>query len=68
MPERNAICQLLQTIPPNYPVENLFVNGVNITGVTTFVNVDPNTGLAYFINGDSSVVVDCTGIDAIDWA
>lgn len=66
----NAICKLLKTLPPNYPIENLFINGVNLAspGVTAFVNVDEQTGLAYFINGDSSLVVDCSRIDGIDWA
>lgn len=65
----NAICRLLQTLPPNYPIENLFINGLNLAtpSVTAFVSVDPETGLAYFINGDSSLVDDCSRIDGIDW-
>ncbi|HLR80806.1 MAG TPA: hypothetical protein VK119_09575 [Bacillota bacterium] len=62
----NPFCDLLETIPPNYTVENVFANGNDI-GVTNFVTIDTDTGLAQFFNGDSVLTVNCRSIDAIDW-
>ncbi|HEX6594321.1 MAG TPA: hypothetical protein VF095_07015 [Bacillota bacterium] len=63
---KNPFCKLLQTIPPNYTVENVFANGNDI-GVTNFISIDRDTGLAQFFNGDSALTVDCRSIDGIDW-
>ncbi|KRE03054.1 hypothetical protein ASE46_28600 [Bacillus sp. Root239] len=64
------IAMLLKKLPNSYLIENLFINRVNLASpsVTAFVHVDEKPGLAYFINGDSSLVVDRSRIDGIDCA
>ncbi|QHS21886.1 hypothetical protein GWK91_02545 [Virgibacillus sp. MSP4-1] len=62
----NPFCDLLENLDPNTDVENVFANGNNIN-VESFVNIDSDSGLAYFNNGDSVVTVYCDSIDAIDW-
>lgn len=64
--DKNPFCDLLKNLPSNYVVENVFANGYDI-GVERFINYNPNTGLAYFWNGDSALAVDCRKIDGIDF-
>src|SRR5699024_12501650 len=48
--EKRPFRQLLQTLPPNYPVSTLFVNGLEIS-VSKFVEIVSATNIAYFIDG-----------------
>ncbi|KGX85573.1 hypothetical protein [Pontibacillus litoralis] len=62
----NYFCEVLSGLPPYYPVDKVVVDGVTIE-VTHFVSIDPNTGLAFFLNGGGLQQIDCKEIQAIDW-
>ena len=61
----NDIEHLLLSIPVNYPIGVVFVNGVAVE-VASFSNVDVETGLAYFLDADGQIVVlDTLSIDGV---
>jgi hypothetical protein len=63
----NDICRLLGTLPPQYPVESIVVDGFE-EDVNAFVNLEEDTNLAYFTEpGGGLVVADCRRISQIDF-
>ncbi len=63
----NPICDLLSTLPPQYPVESIVVDGFE-EDVNAFVTLNRNTNLAYFTEpGGGLVVADCRRISEIDF-
>ncbi len=63
----NGICALLSTLPPQYPVESIVVDGFE-EDVNAFVTLNRNTNLAYFTEpGGGLVVADCRRISEIDF-
>lgn len=58
-------CELLKTIPPNYPVAAVYVNGKAIR-VWSFSNICAKSCLAYFLDEDGLIVtINCFKIDGI---
>lgn len=64
--EKRPFRQLLQTLPPNYPVSTLFVNGLEIN-VSKFVEIVSATNIAYFIDGKTIKSIDSNQIDGMSW-
>ena len=64
----NNICDLLASLPPNYPVEEYIVDGNGET-VTNFIGLNSQTNLAYFTNSNTGVVnvADCSRISSIEF-
>lgn len=61
------ICDLLASLPPQYPVESVVVDGFD-EEVNAFVNLNPATNLAYFTEGGGGLVVaDCRKISIINF-
>jgi len=60
-----AICDFLSTLPPSSTVSQILVDDVPI-GVTTFINLNRDTNLAYFISiVGSTIIVDCDSISQV---
>lgn len=67
MKSRDGICDLLATLPPNYPVDEIVVDGFS-ESVARFINFEESTNLAYFREaGGGLVVADCRDISLIDF-
>lgn len=65
--DNNGICDLLATLPPQYPVESIVVEGFD-EDVNAFVTLNRFTNLAYFTEGSGGLVVaDCRKISLIDF-
>lgn len=65
--DKKCLKDLLTTIPPNYPVNMIYLNGVPVE-VWAFSNIDCEKCLAYFINVDGQVVIfDAEKIDGISF-
>ena len=63
----NDICDLLASLPPQYPVESIVVDGFE-EDVNAFVNLNRDTNLAFFTeDGGGLVVADCRRITLIDF-
>lgn len=63
--KKNALCNLLKnSLPTDDIAGNIVVNGAEI-GVTGFINVNCEAGLAYFRDGADTKVVDCNKLDMI---
>lgn len=61
------ICDLLASLPPNYPVAEYIVDG-NGEAVESFVGLDSERNLAYFTAADGSLnVADCSRISSIEF-
>lgn len=61
------ICELLASLPPQYPVDEIVVDGFSET-VNAFVTLDESTNLAYFTEmGGGLVVADCRQISEIEF-
>lgn len=61
------ICDLLATLPPNYPVDEIVVDGFS-ESVARFISFNAETNLAYFREeGGGLVVADCTRISLVDF-
>lgn len=58
------ICDLLATLPPNYPVNSVVVDGVS-QETTNFIVLDNR--LAYFRNGADTKTFSCTSIEGLDF-
>ncbi|RFU61749.1 hypothetical protein [Peribacillus glennii] len=55
----------LKNLPINYPLGIVYLNGVPVR-VSTFLNQNHETGLAYFMDEDGqAVVIDIAKIDGI---
>ncbi|MEK3952204.1 hypothetical protein [Psychrobacillus sp. FSL K6-1464] len=64
---RDGICGLLATSPPNYRVNEIVVDGFN-EDVFRFINLEEDTHLAYFREEDGGLVVaDCRRISLVDF-
>ncbi|WP_078544070.1 hypothetical protein [Litchfieldia alkalitelluris] len=62
---KSAILQMLIKLPPNYPVGMVFLNGEEVP-VFLFSNVNPETGIAYFIDEEGqTLMMDVSSIDGI---
>lgn len=53
----NPICQLLEQTPPGTLIQELMINGEDVSRVEEFVKYDRVTGLAFFTNKSNSVFV-----------
>ncbi|QHS21885.1 hypothetical protein GWK91_02540 [Virgibacillus sp. MSP4-1] len=62
--DEHPYVQLLKSLPPNYPVRRLYVNGT-IIPVTHFIRNDPSKGMAYFKNDNQIKTIDSEKIDGI---
>ena len=63
----NNICELLASLPPQYPVDEIVVDGFS-ESVNAFVFLDESTNLAYFTEDTGGLVVaDCRRISEIDF-
>jgi hypothetical protein len=61
------ICRLLASLPPQYPVESIVVDGFE-EDVNAFVTLNEDTDLAYFTEpGGGLVVANCRRISLIDF-
>ena len=61
------ICELLANLPPQYPVDEIVVDGFS-ESVNAFVTLDETTNLAYFTEDTGGLVVaDCRRISEIDF-
>jgi len=59
------ICDFLSTLPPSSTVSLILVDDVPI-GVTTFINVNTDTNLAYFTSTvGNTLIVDCDSISQV---
>lgn len=59
----SAASDLLATLPPAYPVDNVVVDGV-LQSTSNFVSVQ--NGLAYFTDGAQIKVFNVSSIDGLD--
>ncbi|MET3682266.1 hypothetical protein ABID56_000345 [Alkalibacillus flavidus] len=60
------VCDLLATLNPGTPVNEVFVNGES-EPADYFASVDLNTNLAYFVQEDDDLLIaDCHKIDMIE--
>ncbi|HEX6594322.1 MAG TPA: hypothetical protein VF095_07020 [Bacillota bacterium] len=64
--EQSPFRQLLQTLPPNYPISNLFVNGLEID-VSKFIDIMSESNIAHFIGDKTIKSIDCNKIDGLIW-
>lgn len=63
----NGICDLLANLPPQYPVNEIVVDGFN-EDVNAFITLDQDSDLAYFSEGGGGLVVaDCRKISLVDF-
>ncbi|GAA0502502.1 hypothetical protein GCM10008986_32620 [Salinibacillus aidingensis] len=62
--DEHPYVQLLKSLPPNYPVRRLFVNGT-IIPVSHFVRYDPIKRMAYFNNDNQVKTIDSENIEGI---
>ncbi len=53
----NPICLLLEQTPPGTLIQELMINGEDVSRVEEFVKYDRVTGLAFFTNKSNSVFV-----------
>lgn len=61
------ICNLLANLPPQYPVNEIVVDGFS-ESVNAFITLDETTNLAYFTeDGGGLVVADCRRISEVDF-
>lgn len=58
-----SICDVLATLPPNYPVDNVIVFGL-VQATTNFLSIA--NGLAVFRNDGEIKIFDCSRIDGLD--
>ncbi|MCM3159983.1 hypothetical protein [Metabacillus litoralis] len=69
MEEKSKKCikEVLMTVPPNYPVNTIYLNGVPVK-VWAFSNMDCEKCVAYFINEEGQVLIfDIEKIDGISF-
>ncbi|WP_411953272.1 hypothetical protein ACKXGF_07980 [Alkalibacillus sp. S2W] len=63
---QSAVCQLLETLNPGTPVNEVFVNGES-EPAQYFASLDSDSNLAYFVQDDDDLLVaDCNRIDMIE--
>lgn len=48
--------QMIRTLPPNYPVETVFINGLSVNNLV-FTNINSDTGNVYFIDEEDQVII-----------
>ncbi|WP_144553706.1 hypothetical protein [Peribacillus simplex] len=59
--------KVVQGLPVNYPVGVVFLNGLPVE-VSQFINLNPETGLAYFLNAEGqTTVLDTAKIDGLSF-
>ncbi|PEK99093.1 hypothetical protein [Bacillus sp. AFS017336] len=60
-----SICEFLSTLPPQYPINEIIVDGVS-ESVNFFITFDSSTNLAYFSSVSGGlVIVDCRRISQV---
>lgn len=65
--ENENICNLLANLPPQYPVDEIVVDGFS-ESVNAFIALDETTNLAYFTEDTGGLVVaDCRRISEVDF-
>jgi hypothetical protein len=63
----SAMCQLLSRLIPATKVSLIYIQG-SPEPVVEFLNYDPNTCIATFLQADGGlIVVDCNRLDAIKY-
>lgn len=62
---RNAICDLLETIPPSSTLSSIIVDRYQ-QSVASLITIDREKSLAYFNFGGSTVIVDCNKISLLE--
>ncbi|MGG0669650.1 hypothetical protein [Sporosarcina koreensis] len=63
----DVICELLEKLPPQYPVDEIVVDGFS-ESVNAFIALDRDNNLAYFSeSGGGLVVADCRRISLVDF-
>jgi hypothetical protein len=60
------ICRLLRSLPINYPVDNVILQGQD-EAVTNFLAFDDATEVAIFRNGAATKVFDCSKVTGLDF-
>lgn len=63
---KGSLSQLLSSLPPNYPVKQIIVEGVAIS-VGTLLFVNTTTGLAFFSTENDTFSIAIDKIEAILW-
>jgi hypothetical protein len=65
--KKESIIEVLQKLPPNYPVSFVYLNGV-LVSVSTFVNLSYDLETVYFLNGSGQLLLlDASTIDGISF-
>ncbi|GEL76368.1 hypothetical protein [Tenuibacillus multivorans] len=65
---QKSICELLENIPPGTQIEEIMVNGEDVSKVEELMEFDPLTGLVYFTNSSNNTfVANCQKIDMIEF-
>lgn len=62
---KNSYREFLKTLPPNYPVNNILVNGTLIK-TSNFININPKNDIAYFLDKEILKAIDSNKIDSIE--
>ena len=63
---RSPFVKLLQSLPPNFPVNLVYLNGVAIE-VSRFVNVNTEDKVAHFSDDHTMQTFDVNKIEGIEW-
>ena len=53
--EANKLKKLLMSLPVNYPIGIIYLNGLPIE-ISTFIYLNCDTGIAYFVGAEGNIV------------
>jgi len=63
----NELKKLLMSLPVNYPIGFIYLNGLPVE-VSTLINLDCDTGIAYFVGAEGNIVsFDTAKIDGLSF-
>lgn len=60
------LCNILKKLPPNYPVNTIYING-DFISISHFISIDCEENIAIFGLDDQLINIDCRKIDGISF-